>query len=252
MTFARSSLGALADLALPVTCASCRALGAALCPDCTSGLWSQVWERPRPVRPRPCPPRLPPVWAAGAFAGELAAVVAAYKDDGRRDLAPVLAGLLAGAVDAAVGGAPELRRALCAGDGPVLVVPVPSSPAARRRRGDFPLGQLAALACHGFGSGEVVVADALRLRRRVADQAGLGARERQVNLEHALQVRARWQPVVDRASCVLVDDVLTTGATLVEAARALRAGGARIVVAATACATERRAGALGQRPADSR
>jgi len=252
VTSARSSLAALADLALPLTCASCRVPGAAVCPDCLDGVRSAVWPCARPVRPRPCPEQLPAVWAGAPFAGALATVVAAYKDDGRRDLGPLLAGVLAGAVDAAVGGCPALRRALAAGNGPVLVVPVPSSASARRRRGDFPLAQLAALACAGFGPGELVTADALRLRRRVADQAGLGAVERQVNLEHAMQVRGRWAPVVHRSSCVLVDDVLTTGATLVEAARALRAGGARAVVAATICATSRRGGPPGQLPAASR
>lgn len=252
MTSARSSLAALADLALPLTCASCHAPGAAVCPECLAAVRSVAWPCARPVRPSPCPDRFPAVWAGAAFEGPLAAVVAAYKDDGRRDLAPLLTRLLAGAVDAAVQNAPELRRALAAGNGPVLVVPVPSSASARRRRGDFPLAQLATLACDGFGQGELVTADALRLRRRVADQAGLGARERQVNLEHAMQVRERWAPVVDRASCLLVDDVLTTGATLVEAARALRAGGARTVVAATMCATSRRRSAPGHLPGDSR
>jgi predicted amidophosphoribosyltransferase len=252
MTSARSSLAALADLALPASCASCRVAGAGLCRDCLAGIRGEVWPQGRAVRPRPCPQGLPEVWAGAAFAGALAAVVAAYKDDGRRDLAPVLAGPLSLALDAAVRGDPALRSVLAAGNGPVLVVPVPSSAAARRRRGDFPLGRVADLACRGFGPGEVVVADALRLRRRVADQAGLSARERQVNLEHAMQVRGGWEALVGRAACVLVDDVMTTGATLVEAARALRSAGARAVVAATVCATERRLRAFGQRPADSR
>ena len=89
-----------------------------------------------------------------------------------------------------------------------------------------------------------MLSDALVPRRRVADQAGLGARARAVNLEHALAVRPRWATVVAGASCVVVDDVLTTGATLVEATRALRSGGARTVVAATVCATQRHPGGV--------
>jgi predicted amidophosphoribosyltransferase len=181
------------------------------------------------------------VHSTGRYAGSLAAVVAAYKDDGRRDCAGLLAGLLARSVDAAVAGCPELADVLRRRDGPVLVVPVPSSAAARRHRGDAPLVALARRALVGFGPGEALLADALRHRRRVADQAGLGARARADNLEHALVVRPRWAPVLEGASCLVVDDVLTTGATLVEAGRALRAGGARTVVAATICATQRRA-----------
>jgi predicted amidophosphoribosyltransferase len=233
----------LTDLALPLGCAACGCPDQLLCPGCVADLGACLWPTgPAAVRPRPTPAGLPPVHSAGRYAGSLAAVVTAYKDDGRRDCGGLLGALLAGALDAAVSGCPELTGLLGRGDGPVLVVPVPSSAASRRRRGDAPLLALAARAVTGFGRAEALLADALRPRRRVADQAGLGARERAVNLEHALTVRRRWEPVVRRSACVVVDDVLTTGSTLVEAARALRSGGAEVVVAATICATQRRSG----------
>ncbi|GAA2169382.1 ComF family protein [Pedococcus bigeumensis] len=210
---------------------------------------ASLWPRgPVAVQPRPAPPGLPPVHSAGRYAGSLAAVVSAYKDDGRRDCAELLGELLAGSVDAALVGCPELVARWRRGDGPVLVVPVPSSAAARRRRGDAPLRALAERAVTGFGPAEALLADALRARRRIADQAGLGARARAVNLEHALAIRPRWERVVEGAACVVVDDVLTTGSTLVEAARALRAAGATAVVAATICATERRVGGRDRAP----
>ena len=148
--------------------------------------------------------------------------------------------MLSTALDLALRSQPEHRRALAKDTRPVLVVPVPTSRAARRRRGDAPLLDLARAAASGFAGHELWCADALRLRRRVADQAGLTARERRLNLEHAIEPRPRWADSLPGAPCVLVDDVLTTGATLVEARRALLRAGAVSVVAATVCATARR------------
>jgi predicted amidophosphoribosyltransferase len=182
------------------------------------------------------------VHATGRYEGPLGAVVAAYKDDGRRDCAALLGALLARAVDAGLAACRPALEVLERKNGPVLLVPVPSSRASVRARGDAPLVTLAAHAAEGFATDEAVVADALRPRRRVADQAGLGARERALNLEHSMAVRPHWEGVVEGAVCIVVDDVLTTGATLVEAARALRTAGAATVVAATVCATQRRNG----------
>ena len=253
MSWRPSPLAAVASLALPLACAVCRATDAALCAGCQAEVSASLWEAgPRRSRPDPEPRALPPVHSCGRFEGALATLLTAYKDGGRRDCAPVLAALLAEAVDVAIVRAPGAQRVLAAGDGPVLVVPVPSSPASRRRRGDAPLEVLAEGAVAGFAPGEVVVADALRVRRRVADQVGLGAAGRHLNVEHSMTVRQPWGGVVARATCVVVDDVLTTGATLREAARALRAGGAKEVLGATICATQRHVRALGESAGSSR
>jgi predicted amidophosphoribosyltransferase len=176
------------------------------------------------------------------------AALVAFKDGDRRDLATVLAPMLSAAMVSALvldlrpgasGSGPA--AAVRFGRWPVLVVPVPSSRSAVRRRGDAPLELLtraAARQCARSGT-ELILSPALRLRRRVADQAGLNHGQRAANLEQAMQVRPRWQAGVQGATCLLVDDVLTTGATLVEAARALRAGGAAHVAAATVAATQR-------------
>jgi predicted amidophosphoribosyltransferase len=236
-----TALTSLAALALPATCAACGATDRAVCRACRAEVGAALWgDGPRLVRPRPCPEGMPPVWAGAAYGGALGRLVAAYKDDGRRDLRAVLAPLLATSVDAAVRGSAAASDVLARDNGPVLVVPPPTSRQARRRRGDAPLLALARAAVDGYAANEVVAGDALRLRRRVADQAGLNARERHVNLEHAIEVHPHWATTVRGSVCVLVDDVLTTGATLGEAARALRRDGAREVLAATICATARR------------
>lgn len=78
---------------------------------------------------------------------------------------------------------------------------------------------------------------ALAQVRRVADQSGLSADERMRNLAGALIAA----PLVRGRQVVLVDDVITTGASLVEAARAVEAAGGVVLAAATVAATPRRA-----------
>jgi predicted amidophosphoribosyltransferase len=90
---------------------------------------------------------------------------------------------------------------------------------------------------------DVRVRRALRLRRRVADQAGLDATARAANLRQALGVPDRRVPDVEGRAVVVVDDVVTTGATLAEAIRALREAGAVVLGASTVAATQRRQGA---------
>ena len=180
---------------------------------------------------------MPSCWVTGEASGALRAVVTAYKDEDRRDLAPQLGRWLAPAVRAAVGHDVSARRALH-GRG-LLVVPVPGSPRARRRRGDVPLLALVSEAAAGLG-GRAVVATVLAPTRVTRDQSSLDARARAANLQGAMTVRERQAPVVSGAVCVVVDDLVTTGATLAEAARALHAAGAAQVLGAAIGATRRR------------
>lgn len=75
-----------------------------------------------------------------------------------------------------------------------------------------------------------VTQGALYLGREVRDQVGLDARQRQVNLAGAFTARQRLSGTV-----VIVDDVTTTGATLTNAAKALRIAGAQSIFAITLC-----------------
>ena len=240
---ARRSLGATLELALPTTCGGCGSAGATCCLACADEAGHATYPGgARQVRPTPCPQGFPPTWAASPYGAAARSALVAFKDGDRRDMVDVLAPMLSGAIAAALAGDPHLRAVLASGNGPVFVVPVPSSPVAVRRRGDAPLELLtrAAVRWLGLSEPELVVAPALRLRRRVADQAGLDHVQRADNLERAMQVQPRWRASIHGVTALLVDDVLTTGATLMEAARALDAGGASHVAAATVAATQRR------------
>lgn len=110
------------------------------------------------------------------------------------------------------------------GDVPVLLVPVPSARGAVRARGHDPARRIALAAAGELrraGTPARVVA-VLRQRRWVADQSGLNSRERLDNLAGALEVVAGGARLLAGGRVVLVDDLMTTGASLREAARAVR------------------------------
>jgi predicted amidophosphoribosyltransferase len=229
----RATVHALLDLALPQSCAGCRTAGCWLCPRCTDALRGP----PRRVRPTPEPPGLPPVYAAAAYDPAVASIVNAHKEHARLELAVPLGRALAASVRAVLAGVAE---AGAPGPRGPLLVPVPSRGATVRSRGHDPLLRTARAAA-GPGS-RSSVAPVLRHRRRVADQAGLSSAERAVNLAGALEVVPRRLSAVDGRTVVVVDDILTTGATMVEATRALTAAGAQVLGAAVVAATVRRVG----------
>ncbi len=118
------------------------------------------------------------------------------------------------------------------GRGRPLVVPVPQSTAAWIQRGFSPAVDLAAALAGPARGG---VAHALRRGRRAGPQVGLTARERSRNVRGLFRVPARMRRRLRGRRVVLVDDVITTGATARECARHLgEAGAAEVVVAALA------------------
>lgn len=145
----------------------------------------------------------PPVYALADYSGPARRAVLAYKERGRRELAGVLGGLLA----AALPRLPEL-----APDRAPLLVPVPSRPAGARVRGGQHMLRVASrcVARLSERGRPAVVYPVLRMDRRARDSAGLGAAERMANLAG----RLRCVPSVPvRGPVVLLDDVVTTGAT---------------------------------------
>jgi ComF family protein len=108
-----------------------------------------------------------------------------------------------------------------------LIVPVPLHPLRLWRRR---FNQAAVLA-HGIGrpSGKPVSVDVLRRSRATRPQVGLTRAARQENLQGVFRVDEGSRPELAGRRVLLVDDVLTTGATGNAAARALIRGGARAV-----------------------
>jgi predicted amidophosphoribosyltransferase len=227
-----SAWAALADLVLPRTCAGCGVPGAVLCRRC-----GRLLTGAHVAAPRRFPPGFPPTVAAGAYAGPVRSAVLAFKERGRAELGPVLGTALALSVAAALSGVPDRSPGA-----PVLLVPVPPSAAGLRTRGRDHVRELTRCAVAELGSAGVPAAEARLLRRRgrVRDSAGLSAAQRRANLAGTF-VPAGAVP--SGAVLVLVDDVVTSGATLTEAAcviDGIRSVTATPVLAAVVAATPRR------------
>jgi ComF family protein len=223
------------DLLYPALCPVCdRGLGPGrrdpLCRDCwtaieriddpfceTCGLPLPSFEGPmsgRPVRCHGCLTTAPPfdyARAAGAYAGPLRDALHALKFGGQRALARPLSALILEQCGALLG--PHVDA----------LVPVPL---ARERERDRGFNQATLLAAHlAAASGLPLEPRWLARRRGTRPQTELTAGERRANVARAFTAPAR----VAGAHVVLVDDIMTTGATAGECARTLRAAGARAV-----------------------
>lgn len=209
------------DVVLGGACAGCGRPGRTACADCVEALCSQHL-----VRWLPAADVL--VVAAVPYAGSTARLLRALKDGGAWSLAAPLGGALAS----------SLRDVVTLADGPakegsaaLRIVPVPSWAATERDRGFDHATALGRAATRRAGTGWRVE-HLLRRRGRGDDQAGLTRGERWGNQTHSLVARP------GSGSVVVVDDIVTTGATVTEATHALRGAGWQVagvaVVASTA------------------
>jgi predicted amidophosphoribosyltransferase len=187
-------LAAIADalaVLLPVECAGCGAPDRSVCALCTALLGGTPIRMTLHGIPVVCSVR---------YTGAVRQLVLALKEHGRTDVVRALAA--------------SLTRVLPAG---VELALVPTSDAARRRRGYDPVRVL--LSATGRRGARV-----LTMARRAADQKELGVEQRAVNRQGAMRARG----ALDGRTFVIVDDVVTSGATIGEAARAIRAAGGQV------------------------
>lgn len=202
-------------LLMPVECAGCDAHDRGLCRECVSEL------RATPT-PRVTAGGLEVVTAL-RYEGRVRRIILSLKEHHRTDAASALSRPLEVALRQAMAAATRRH-----GSSRIEIATVPTSRSSFRRRGYDPV----ALMLRGTGLRSVRV---LAPARRTATQKSLDRAGRAANLGGSMRAT---RPLGGR-NFVLVDDVLTTGATLDEAARAIRAAGGEVAGGATVAFTPR-------------
>ncbi len=191
------------------------------CPACAEPMAGPRGTRCQRCRGRPLPlSRIVVPWQYG---GALADALVRFKFGGHPEIARTLAPLIA----------PLLVATACVEEAS-LIVPVPLHWSRRLRRG-FDQTQLLLRHARSLSAPPAGLLPALlpALRRRRATEyqsRTASARERIHNLAGAFEVSPRWRPQLAGARVLLFDDVITTGATMAAAARALRRAGVAEVI----------------------
>ena len=202
-------MSVLKQLVFTPRCLICSRLGVEFCAACINSI--------RPFRARDLS-ELEACFCAGEYSGWLRDAIICYKNGDAR-YNEMLSQILLSAYE----------KFLRSED--LTLIPIPSSPQKVRERGFDSVANLCIRLARGNESISVDGAN-LFLRRQVVDQVGLSASQRHANLEGAFGIRKTLHGAV-----VIVDDVITTGATLNSAAKALKFAGAQRIFALTLCGT---------------
>ncbi|BBH66254.1 hypothetical protein ACTI_29390 [Actinoplanes sp. OR16] len=225
----------LADLVLPGSCAGCGAervrLTYGTCALCVIELEGLA---PRPAVPTPPPPGFPACVAVGPYAGAMRGAILSYKEKGRHRLARPLGTLLAGAV-----------AAVAPADRPVVLLPVPSTAAARRERHGDHMARMTRHAVRRLRAAGWTAAMAQPLRALPRpDSTSLDAAGRHAAAVNSLRIISRIGVLRRgdrmRGTLVVTDDIVTTGATLAAVVRRLEEADMQVNGAAVLAATQLR------------
>ncbi len=207
------SLRSLQEIIFPVRCLGCSALGLEICSQCRSK-WNphiyRSWSRTAPYFP---------IFSSIQYSTVASKVLLAAKENNIKLADDLLVQAL------------QKSFHFCAKErGVGLLVPIPSRHAVARSRGRQFITELSMELSKSAGMATV---ECLTHIRKVRDQSSLDAKQRVLNIEGSMQSLRYLSEKV-----ILIDDLVTTGATLHEGARALRENGIEVIAAVTACVAE--------------
>lgn len=214
----------LLDLFMPTNCGLCDRAGSPVCFDCL-----QIYEK--------TPMRVTRGGLSGYAVAEYspitAKLISEFKEQGQTSIFRSLSVAMTSVFEAGLTMLPGQSS-----DATLWVVPVPSSRESMLRRGYTPSREIARPMVAQLRRRRVSVQliDPLRYGRKVLDQSGLSVSDRELNLRGSMKSRYS----LAGREIVLVDDVCTTGATLLEAARACEQAGASVKFFCTFAETKRK------------
>ena len=216
----------LRTLVFPEICIMCRSEFINICPNCYI-----VWNE-EPTEFSVAGMR---VKSVAHYDDLVSSVVLKAKEDRNRVAQTLLAGAMAKATLAWCSQL-DLKQ--------VLIVPIPSTKAAIRRRGGsflHPILDKVIVECRNKGYENIAWKEMLRHIKKVKDQSKLSYSDRKLNLSSAFTciINENQLQEFNEKSIILIDDVVTSGATLLGAENALRERKMTVLGAVTACATAR-------------
>ena len=204
-------------LLFPTRCFGCRELGYSICSQCRK-LWNPHLYKSRILDVA--------VYSAIPYSSVAKNILLSAKEQNIKSADRLVQIALSASLQ-------ELfqKHARCA------IVPIPSGRSSNRRRGRDFINEMAISVAKDFG---VAVLPLLEHQRIIRDQSNLNIADRRENLAMALAVKPSFHRNYSGESVVILDDLVTTGATINEANRALTRGGFKVQAAATACVALRR------------
>lgn len=208
-------LDELAQLLYPTRCFGCARLGISICTECRSE-WIPHYYKTEVETLK--------VHSAIIYSATASKIILAAKENS-----------LKGADQLIISAITHVLKKAKLNSYSFQLVPIPSSASSKRRRGRGFMFDLTSQISENIG---IPMNDCLEITRRVSDQSGLNRLERMNNLKGAFAIK---KDSIVRGDLILIDDVVTTGATLKEAVRALNSQGFHAigsVASVTACVAQ--------------
>jgi len=193
----------LLDFVFPSRCGICDAPGSDICARCQQGFVLDPHSFTRGALSG---------FAITSYSEAVSTLLVSFKEKNQVALASVIANYMR-----------PLLSLVPAAEGEILLIPAPSRPANFAKRGFQPTLEIARSLAKNCP--EIQVQNVLVFNRKVVDQVGLSSMARAGNLAGSMRVNQN----ISGKICFILDDVTTTGATALEAFRALESAGARVL-----------------------